>query len=45
MCAEKFNFQKIARRNAMCTWRELGRSTDSFEDYLEAKMRQIRFYL
>lgn len=45
MCAEAFNFAKTFRRNAMCTWRELGRSTDSFEDYLEAKMRQIRFYL
>lgn len=45
MCAETFNFDQIARLNALCTWRELGRSTEPLVDFLESKLRQIRHHL
>lgn len=45
MSGETFDWDKITRRHALCTWRNRARSTAPLVDFLESKLRGVRLHL
>ena len=45
MSTEVFDFDKLPRCSALCSWRERARSTEPLLDSLESKLRGVRLHL